>query len=433
MTAVTATAARDPGPEAGIDLLSLWRRGGFLLECGGLGVVAADGARRIDIPAGPDQAVRAARLADATLASLGVDDAVIAGSLPYRGDQAASLAVPSRVTVSSIAPRTVTVVSGDGGQADPDAAAPGASTVSAVTRPPAAGASGAVQRRPPPQLRWRPEPPTADFGAAVAEAVRRIEAGALKKVVLARSLTSANPGIDVGALLAELRRRNPGCHVFATAAPDGATFVGATPETLVRREGDRVISLPLAGTAGRSADPALDREISEALLRSVKDLHEHAPVVEAVADALAPHCRELDVEATPHLVATSTAWHLATSVRGRLRDPAPSAIALAAALHPTPAVCGTPADAAAALIAELEPVSRGLYSGLVGWVDGRGDGEWAVSLRCALITPRLVRLHAGAGIVAGSDPAAEIAETEVKFRTMVEALEAAAPPPGGDR
>jgi isochorismate synthase len=168
------------------------------------------------------------------------------------------------------------------------------------------------------------------------------------------------------------------------------------------------------------------------LVRSAKNQREHAAVVEAVADTLARHCTKLRVDPEPHLVATATVWHLATAVRGRLRRFAPSALALAAELHPTPAVCGTPADVAGALIARLEPASRGLYSGLVGWVDTRGDGEWAVSLRCALITRALVRIQAGAGIVALSQPDLEVEETELKFRTIVDALEACAQPAGRD-
>ncbi len=404
-----------------VDLLSLWEPGGFLLERDGMGVAGTGEARRIEVPAGRGQVLRAARLADAALAGLGVGDAVIVGSLPFRGDLPASLFIPRSVSVVGSAPRTVEIVAGQGAGAAVWAPAasirPGARLAGTIT-----GAGPDLRGRQPFQLAWRPEPPVAEFGAAVAEAVRRIGAGRLIKVVLARSLTAGNPGIDIRALLAELRERNPGCHLFASPAGAAGTFVGATPETLVRREGDQVLSLPLAGTAARSPEPGRDAESAAALLRSAKDLHEHAPVVEAVTDALAPYCSALAVEPRPHLIATATAWHLASSVRGTLRAPAPSALTLAAALHPTPAVCGTPTDAAAALIEELEPASRGLYAGLVGWVDGRGDGEWAVSVRCALITPSRVRLDAGAGIVAGSEPLAEIAETEVKFRTLMESL-----------
>lgn len=410
---VARSRARYPEGPGGAHLLSLWEPDGFLLERDGLGVAAGGEARRIEIPAGPDQAIGAARLADAALASLGVGDAVIVGALPFRGDRPAALSFPQWATTDSDAPRTVHILPGGGADG-----IPGTPPSTVPQR----------QRAVHPPLAWRPEPAAAEFGTAVAEAVRRIGAGRLTKVVLSRSLTADNPGIDIRNLLVELCRRNPGCHLFAAPAPEAGIFVGATPETLVRRSGDQVLSLPVAGTAARSAEPGRDREIAAALLRSAKDLREHAPVVEAVTDTLAPYCSELNVDAAPRLLGTSTAWHLATSVRGTLRTPAPSALSLAAALHPTPAVCGTPTGAAASLIAELEPRSRGLYGGLVGWVDGRGDGEWVVSVRCALITPQQVRLDAGAGIVAGSDPAAEIAETDVKFRTLMEALEAVSPP-----
>ncbi len=324
--------------------------------------------------------------------------------------------IPERITITSISPRELDLGAGRVRRADVELVPPPARTALPVS-----------------PMRWEAEPPATAYAEAVAEALARIRAGELEKVVLTRALSAANPGIDLAALLAELRRRDPECHLFSAPAGDEGTFVGATPETLLRREGDRVVSLPVAGTAARwPDDPGRDREAAEALVRSVKNQHEHAAVVEAVAETLTQHCTKLRVDTEPHLVGTATVWHLATAVRGRLRPSAPSALALAAALHPTPAVCGTPTDVAGALIARLEPVSRGLYSGLVGWVDGRGDGEWAVSLRCALITPARVRIHAGAGIVAESRPDLEVAETEVKFRTIVDALEACAETAGRD-
>jgi isochorismate synthase len=395
---------------APVDLLAWWRPGGFLMERDGTGIVSQGERRHVEVPAGPGQAARAAQAAESLLADLGVDGAVLVAVLPYEGDIAARLVVPERATVTSIGPRDVDL--GDGG-ARPAGLGPGDVT------PPVSGRAVSP-------LSWTPDPPVAAYAAAVAEAITRIRAGELEKVVLARSLVTPNPGVDVRELLAELRRRDPACHLFAAPAGAEGTFLGATPETLVRREGDRVLSLPHAGTAARSADPARDREIAETLLRSVKNRHEHAPVVEAVASALALHCSELHVDSEPHLTATATVWHLATAVRGRLRAPAPSALALAAALHPTPAVCGSPAAAAGDLLARLEPRPRGLFAGLVGWMDSRGDGEWAVSLRCALVTRETVRIQAGAGIVAESHPDLEIAETDLKFRTIVDALEACA-------
>jgi isochorismate synthase len=404
-------------PSAHPDLLAAWSPGGFLMEREGSGIVAGGELRGIEVPPGPDQAGMAAEIAEAVLAELRIDGAVVAGALPFRGDTPARLAVPERVWITSIAPRDLDLAAHRGGRDSTDAdGIPSPRTVPQATPP--------LRRWD--ELLWQDDPPVSDYRSAVAEAIARIRAGELEKVVLTRSLMAANPGIDISALLAELRRRDPGCHLFAAPAGVRGTFVGATPETLVRREGDRVLSLPHAGTAARSTDPDRDRQAAEALLHSAKNLHEHIAVVEAVADALAPFCIELHVDSEPHLTATATVWHLATAVRGRLRAPAPSALALAAALHPTPAVCGTPTAAAATLIALLEPRSRGLYAGLVGWVDSRGDGEWAVSLRCALVGPETVRIQAGAGIVGESQPDLEVAETEAKFRTVVDALEACA-------
>lgn len=434
--AILPRRAGDPGPE--IDLLAAWSPGGFLMEREGAGIVTLGELRTIEVPAGRDQAARAAILADAALADLHVDGAVIAAALPFAEEAPAHLLVPEWVRVTSIAPRELHQV------------APGSrrEAGSAPARPAASATAdrGGPRRAPVPtparigRMRWRAHPPAAAYAEAVTEAISRIRAGELEKVVLARSLVASNPGLEVRGLLAELRRRDPGCHLFAApvlgfagggALEGGGDFVGATPETLIRREGDRVLSLPLAGTAARSPDPGRDRQVAESLLRSAKNRHEHAAVVEAVAGALQPHCVELRVDPEPHLAATATVWHLATAVRGRLRPSAPSALGLAAELHPTPAVCGTPTPAAAKLIAELEPGSRGLYAGLVGWVDSRGDGEWAVSLRCALVTRAAVRIHAGAGIVAESQAELEVAETEVKFRTLIDALEACSPAAGG--
>ena len=426
--AILRSRAGDPGSD--VDLLASWRSGAFLMERAGAGIVTLGELRRIEVPAGRGQASRAASLADTVLADLHVDGAVIAAALPFAGDAPAHLLVPERVRVTSIAPRELDLAARDG-----------RSAASAASRPAAPAAAERGARRPAASaparigpIRWRAQPPVAAYAAAVAEAISRLRAGELEKVVLSRSLVASPPGIELRALLAELRRRDPGCHLFAApvfATPGGGDFVGASPETLIRREGDRVLSLPNAGTAARSPDPGRDRQVAEALLRSAKNRHEHAAVVEAVADALQPHCTELRVDPEPHLAATATVWHLATAVRGRLRAAAPSALSLAAALHPTPAVCGTPTAAAAELIARLEPGSRGLYAGLVGWVDSRGDGEWAVSLRCALLTRAEVRIDAGAGIVAESRPELEVAETELKLRTLIDALEACSPAAGG--
>ncbi|MET9663490.1 isochorismate synthase, partial [Streptomyces sp. NPDC006510] len=219
-----------------------------------------------------------------------------------------------------------------------------------------------------------------------------------------------------------LARRDPVGHTFALPTGAGRTLIGASPELLVSRQGQRVVANPLAGSTPRSTDLAEDVRRAAALLESAKDLHEHAVVVDAVHQALAPHCTELTVPARPTLIRTATMWHLSTTVTGTLASPDTSALALACALHPTPAVCGTPTTTARRVIAETEPFDRGFFTGVVGWGDARGDGEWVVTIRCAEAEERTLRLYAGAGIVAASVPGAETAETAAKFRTFLSAV-----------
>jgi isochorismate synthase len=191
-----------------------------------------------------------------------------------------------------------------------------------------------------------------------------------------------------------------------------------------------VHSHPLAGSARRLPDAGEDREAADRLRTSDKNRREHAMVVEAIFDVLAPYCRDLSAPPAPELVSTSTLWHLATPIRGTLRDPSVSSLELACALHPTPAVCGLPRAAAAEAIRMIEPFDRGFYSGAVGWCDGNGDGEWHVTIRCAEIAGSTARLYAGAGIVAGSDPDEEVAETATKFMALLGALGVAVPDAG---
>lgn len=273
-------------------------------------------------------------------------------------------------------------------------------------------------------------PDAADYARAVTRALEAIAADhgrdALRKVVLSRSLDLlATSDIDVEALFAHLRN-DPSVTAFRTPVPGGegerANFVGATPELLVSRHGESVVSHPLAGSARRYADPAADRRSASALESSDKDRREHELVVEAVLDTLAPYCRELGVPDGTTLRPTGTMWHLGTRIAGRLRDRGTPVTELAAALHPTPAVCGLPRERAARLIAGLEGYDRGFYAGAVGWTDAEGDGEWYVALRCARIAGRRARLYAGAGIVPGSDPLAEVDETSAKFVAMLDAL-----------
>ena len=259
-----------------------------------------------------------------------------------------------------------------------------------------------------------------DWQAEVADAVRRIRAGELDKVVLARDVVANVDGpIDVRHLLLCLARSYPSCWTFHV---DG--LVGATPELLVRRTGDLVTSRVLAGTVRRRGNDQADASLAQALLQSGKDTEEHEFAVHSVARALAAHCTDLDVPERPHVLELANVQHLATDVTGRLADSAP-VLALAASLHPTAAVCGTPTERAFSLIREIEGMDRGRYAGPVGWFDRHGDGEFGIALRCALIDAEAgqVRSFAGCGIVAGSVPADELSESVAKLVPIRDALE----------
>ncbi|MFF4602516.1 isochorismate synthase [Streptomyces sp. NPDC001339] len=321
---------------------------------------------------------------------------VVVGSLPFTPDAPPALAVPESVRW---APPL---------REDPPAVLPAPGT---------GGRTGW-------QVKEVPAPE--EYGAAVAAAVRRMRAGEFDKVVLARTLELTAPHEpDLTAMLGRLARRDPAGYTFAVPSGPGRTLIGASPELLVARHGGRLTANPLAGSAPRSADLAEDVRRAAALLESAKDLHEHAVVVDAVREALAPFCPRLEVPGRPTLVRTAAMWHLSTTVTGELADPDATALDLALALHPTPAVCGTPTDVARAVIAESEPFDRGPYTGMVGWQDADGDGEWVVTIRCAEAEGRALRLFAGAGVVAASSPEAETAETGAKFRTFLDAVGAA--------
>ncbi|HTG48520.1 MAG TPA: isochorismate synthase, partial [Actinomycetota bacterium] len=271
-----------------------------------------------------------------------------------------------------------------------------------------------------PQLRELPA--AEDYRAAVRDALDRIEDGELRKVVLARTIeVEAGRTLDPRRLAHRLRAVDPAATTFAVPVP-GGTLVGASPELLVSRNGLRVHANPLAGSASRSGDPARDRAFAQELAASAKDREEHRLVVEDVAAVLGPLCTELAWDPEPVLLETPNVWHLSTRFRGVLADPAPDVLELVAALHPTPAVAGTPRPAALAAIRELEPFDRGTYAGPVGWVDATGDGAWAIALRCAVLDGQRATLYAGAGIVAGSVPEAELDETARKFRAFLDAL-----------
>lgn len=264
----------------------------------------------------------------------------------------------------------------------------------------------------------------------VATAIAGIRAGGIDKVVLARAVRLvAQESIDPHAVCATLIDSSPSADGYLVdLSPAGPRFtdqvlVGSSPELLVRRRGDVVECHPLAGSAPRAADPATDQAAGRALRASAKDAAEHAFVVESLSDALGPLCRDLEIPGTPTLTSTREMWHLGTRIRGRVADPRTTALDLALAVHPTPAVCGTPTEDARRVIADLEG-QRDFYAGAVGWSDAGGDGDWMVTIRCAVIDEDRAgaTAWAGGGLVADSDPDDEVAETAAKLRTVLRAL-----------
>ncbi|XVQ15393.1 isochorismate synthase [Spirillospora sp. CA-255316] len=371
----------------------------------GEGIVGWGQAARLDLPGGPDRFTNADRWLRELFTAASIDDPlqvpgtgpVAFGGFGFDPKSADSvLIVPRWILGRRRGHAWLTTVGADGDPLD-------------LLQPP----------RPTTRLTWSDGALTAPaWQRAVAAAVDRIRAGRLGKVVLARDLHAhAAEPIDARVLLRRLADRYPGCYTFSCAG-----MVGATPELLIRRTGGTLDSLVLAGTTARGTTPDDDAARAARLFASAKDRQEHAYAAEMVRDALAPLCAELTVPDQPELLTLANVMHLASAVHGRL-DGDRSVLDVLAALHPTPAVCGTPTDTALHLIRELEGMDRGRYAGPVGWVDSRGDGEWGIALRCAQIEGTRARLFAGCGIVADSDPAAELAEAQNKFRVMQDALE----------
>jgi menaquinone-specific isochorismate synthase len=380
----------------------------------GAGLAGWGEAIRVTLPAGDDRFTAAEKWLRSVFDSLDVDDRVrVRGSGPVAfgtftfdaSSDGSVLIVPRAVLGRDGRGRawlTTVTERGEASATWPPPANPGLT------------ASGGI--------RWRDGSlPGPRWEQAVAKAVATIRAGGLRKVVLARDVfATADEPIDVRVLLQRLAARYPDCFTFAC---DG--ILGATPELLVRRAGHQVSALVLGGTLPRGADPAQDKALGEELLASAKNNEEHAYAVESIRDALGLLCDTLDVEARPSLLKFPNLQHLGTRIRGTLADGQTlrSALALAAAVHPPAAVCGTPTGTALDLIRELEHMDRERYAGPVGWVDASGNGEWGIALRCGQISGRTARLFAGCGIVAGSEPAAELAETLVKLQPMRGALE----------
>ena len=380
----------------------------------GDGLVAWGTAASVAVGSGPAR-VEAARehLAEA-FADIAVDDPLGApgsgpvafGSLPFGDTAGGGVLVIPEVVVGRRGGRawaTVVAAEGDERLSDP---------------------SCAVERHAPPvphdRVRYSGSSLTeVGWLDAVARAVAEIGDGAYGKVVLARDrVVWTRAAFDPRLLVRRLAARFPSCFTFSV---DG--LVGATPELLARREGRDVTSLVLAGSAPRGDDPETDAALGAQLAASRKEAGEHDFAVASVKTALDGWLPDLHADAEPWLLRLDNVQHLATTVHGALTDPSIDALALAGRLHPTAAVCGTPTDAAREAITRLEGMDRGRYAGPVGWVDARGDGEFGIALRCAEVDGARARLFAGAGIVEGSLPEAELEETRLKLRAMQSALE----------
>ena len=419
---MSALVARTGTLGPAFDLLAAYHPGGFFFERAGLGLSSGGIATRIGADGGPGRIATLARQVEAALHEIhlerGAPAPLAVGAIPFDEGWPAHLVIPTRAVVRRTAgetwhidvwPQGMTPVIEDRGR------------WTGRTLP-----HDAFE-----DVQLRPDPEPDDYAGAVHAATKRIRRGDLRKVVLARTIVvGADRELDPKQLLWRLRAVDPDCYAFATpelalereeVIPTGV-LVGATPELLVSKSGDHVAATPLAGSAPRYGDPDEDRGSADGLFDSAKDREEHALVVEDVARSLGPLCEDLTWPKEPELLGTANVWHLATPFRGRLKPSVHTALDLVAALHPTPAVCGTPREAARKVLEELEPLDRGCYAGPVGWVDADGDGEWAIALRCAEITGTTARVFAGAGIVADSVPETELEETERKFRALLDSL-----------
>lgn len=399
--------------EAGFDVLDLAGAGAMLWSGRGESFAGFGAAARIDVHLDSLQPGAVASLLARLDAGEGPPPLAF-GALPFVPSRAGELVVPSVLFRQGPSGSWLTLV----GRERLDQAEVERLLGWATSR------ANAAEADEPRAYRVRPCRPPEEWRAAAAAARDAIvealagPAGALTKVVLARDVVvEADAPIDVGAVARRLHASLPGSMLFAL---DG--FVGSSPELLVERRGETVRSHPVAGTVAARGRAAGDREMAAELLRSGKDRHEHAVVVDAVAGALGPLCGQLDLPGAPELVEAGPMSHLGTAIAGTLSPPAPSALDIAGVLHPTPAVAGTPTPSALAYIEAHEGMDRGRYAGPVGWVDAAGDGCFAVAIRSAEVSGRRARLFAGAGIVAASDPDAELAETQLKLQPVLNAI-----------
>jgi menaquinone-specific isochorismate synthase len=403
---------RDLDPSAPVDLVAFAgdHADGLLWLQGDGGLAGRGCALRIDLPHGLADVEAPRRVADA-LAAIEVHDEVMRaatgpvalGALPFDRDEPCQLVVPEVLVARSRDGRQwVTTID--------DASAELPSTPTAATARPTS-----------PDGFELTSPRSHDaFRQLVHDAVKAIDGGDLGKVVIAREVVvETNRAIVLSSVVERLHALYPSCTVFSMGG-----FVGASPELLLERRGNRVRTFPLAGTFARSGDPEADALQAARLQASSKDRAEHRYVIDELRAALEPRCAQLDVPDAPTIVPLRNVLHLGTEITGRLRDPAASAMELVAALHPTPAVAGTPTATALQWLADNEPLERDRYAGPVGWMDGNGDGTFVIGIRSAEVDEarRRARLFAGVGIVAGSEPEAELVETQLKLQALLAAL-----------
>ena len=411
------SAARDAGHEVmlverpmpdAVSVAAIGRTLDFVSAPGGVAAEDASGAQ-VDFEPGDNRILAASRLWQ----RLAPRDAIAVGGFAYRPDRdpggawsgfpALLFRLPALAVMRRRGRTFATAATPDAEQlldlASPSLRAPSARslTVTSIRNP----------------VAWT---------AAVEGAAARLRAGEAEKVVLAREVLARGDGVVSAAMVVRgLRAAYPSCFTYLVTGADGTAFAGASPELLIRRSGDHAQAQPMAGSVARGATDAEDEQLARQLSESTKDAMEHRLVSRFVVDALRPLASSVTAR-EPEVARFTNIQHLATAVDVRLREPAADLLTLAAALHPTPAVGGWPREAADVLIDELEGMERGWYAGAVGWIDGRGDGELAVALRCGLLWEDGARLYAGVGVMPDSDPARELAETELKFKALLTAL-----------
>ena len=433
---LAATTVRLAGRGTGIDaadvaLLAAAGGDGVLWQHEGFGLAGRGVALRIELPRGLTDTAAVAGVAASLAAIRRSDDmagpgtgAMALGALPFARDAPGVLVVPRVVIGRCDGEAWITTVAGRGG-------APSAARL--AERMAADALGGFTDSRPAPsQFTLASVMDHEAWGELVAGAVARIADGALGKVVLARRVdVTANRPFVTSDVLSRLLALYPTCMVFRVGG-----FLGASPELLIERRGAHVASHPLAGTIGRSGDLATDETLIAGLLASPKERREHAYVIDDLRRTLGPVCESLDVPDKPTVLELRNVSHLATRLSGVLSagpEPSgarpvhpglrvPSALQLVAEVHPTPAVGGTPTDEAVAYIGAVEGFDRGRYAGPVGWMDARGDGNWAIGLRSAYVAGDHATMYAGVGIVAGSRPGTELQETQLKLQALLAAL-----------